>query len=141
MNGSVAPVFSAGCILGAALAGGATGADTSWDYRFCPVGVSSTVLAIAEWDDATYVGGEFTIAGGTAANRIAMWRDGRWHALGSGLNGPVRAMAVWSNALFVGGEFTTAGGLAADYATRFSPANGRKRRARRRCGAAAARTG
>ena len=36
-----------------------------------------------------YAGGEFTTAGGNAANDIAQWNGSSWSALGSGMNGDV----------------------------------------------------
>ncbi|MFZ9882259.1 MAG: hypothetical protein ACO3QC_12755, partial [Phycisphaerales bacterium] len=57
------------------------------------------------------VGGDFTSAGGVAAQYIARWDGTRWSALGSGLDGPVRCLAVLPNGdLIVGGTFSTAGG-------------------------------
>ena len=63
-----------------------------------------------------YVGGEFTSAGGVAANRVAKWNGSAWSALGVGLgNPPARAFAFDSNDnVYVGGDFTFAGGAPAD---------------------------
>ena len=48
------------------------------------------VHALAVFDDgggpALYAGGDFTTAGGVAANRIAKWDGSSWSALGSGMN-------------------------------------------------------
>ncbi len=41
-----------------------------------------------------YAGGEFTTAGGMAANHIAKWNGTIWSALGSGMNNDVYALAV-----------------------------------------------
>ncbi len=91
----------------------------SWLPAFgAPPGVNSPVLAQAVYDDgngdgpALYVGGEFTVAGGVAANHIAKWDGTRWSTLGSGLEGDVSCMAVFDDgdgpALYAGGT----GGLA-----------------------------
>lgn len=69
-------------------------------------------------DGSLYVGGNFTNAGGVAANRIARWDGSSWHALGSGLSGSgqpmVNALAFGRDgSLYVGGQFTSAGGVAA----------------------------
>jgi len=73
--------------------------------------------------EALYAGGQFTTAGGGAANRIARWDGTSWTALGSGMNGIVWALAVHDDgggaALFAGGGFTTAGGVAASLIARW----------------------
>jgi hypothetical protein len=71
--------------------------------------------------EALFAGGQFTIAGGVGASRIARWDGTSWTPLGSGLAGgagAVRALTVYDDgggaALFAGGQFTTAGGGAAN---------------------------
>ncbi|MCA9118456.1 MAG: WD40 repeat domain-containing protein, partial [Planctomycetaceae bacterium] len=73
-------------------------------------------------------GGDFTTAGGVAANYIARW-DGStssWHPLGNGMGGEypyVYALAVGPDgSLYAGGTFTTAGGIAANYIARWDTA-------------------
>jgi trimeric autotransporter adhesin len=70
------------------------------------------------------VGGEFTSAGGVAANHIARWNGSAWSPMGSGLNGfdsNVSALAVLPNGdLVVGGWFTAAGGVAANSIARWT---------------------
>ena len=61
-----------------------------------------------------YVGGEFTSAGGVAANRVAKWNGSAWSALGTGLNGNASALAVSGSNVYVGGTFTSAGGAPAN---------------------------
>ena len=61
-----------------------------------------------------YAGGEFTTAGGVAANYIAKWDGSAWSALGSGVNSAttptVETLAADSAGhLFVGGYFDLAG--------------------------------
>src|SRR5262245_30350245 len=93
----------------------------SWLPTFRGTGTSDYVAALAMYDDgegpALYAAGNFTFAGGRAANRIAKWDGSSWTPLGSGLDGDVRALAVHDDgsgpALFVGGTFTTAGGALA----------------------------
>jgi uncharacterized repeat protein (TIGR02543 family) len=80
-------------------------------------GTNVTALAVSGTD--LYVGGDFTTAGGNAANYIAKWNGSTWSALGSGVNGGlsytiVYALAVSGSDLYVGGEFTTAGGSEAN---------------------------
>jgi hypothetical protein len=72
---------------------------------------------------ALYAGGEFTSAGGAAANRIAKWDGSSWSALGSGMNDDVYTLAVHddgiSQVLHAGGLFTSAGGVAANRIARW----------------------
>jgi hypothetical protein len=86
------------------------------------------VNALTVFDDGTgpalYAGGNFTTAGGVAANYIAKWNGHQWSPLGSGVGGvvsdpPVLGLTVFDDgtgaALYAGGQFTTAGGVAANY--------------------------
>ena len=62
---------------------------------------------------ALYVGGDFTTAGGVAANHIAKWDGSSWSPLGSGMNFVVRALTVFDDgtglaALYAGGAFASA---------------------------------
>lgn len=47
------------------------------------------------------VGGDFTTAGGVAANRIARWSNGVWSPVGSGFGAEVLALAVLQNGSLV----------------------------------------
>ena len=64
-------------------------------------GVDNAVQSLTVFDDgggpALYVGGNFTVAGGVVANRIARWDGSSWTPLGSGMNGPVQALAVFDD--------------------------------------------
>ncbi|MBH8557792.1 T9SS type A sorting domain-containing protein [Hymenobacter negativus] len=76
-------------------------------------------LAVASNGDL-FVGGEFTSAGGRAANCVAKWNGTTWSVLGTGItNGlnyqNVAALAVASNGdVYAGGTFTQAGGVTAN---------------------------
>lgn len=86
-------------------------------------GMNSQVWALAAFDEqsgsgtALYAGGQFTIAGGIMASRIARWDGASWSALGAGMNDAVYALATFDDgsgagtALYAGGAFTTAGGV------------------------------
>lgn len=90
----------------------------TWDGRYWgPVsgGLNGTGLCLCEYDGKLIVGGSFTQAGGSSANRIATWDGTSWGTLGSGLNGTCQALAVHSGNLIAGGSFTQAGGGAANY--------------------------
>jgi hypothetical protein len=81
--------------------------------------VDNAVYALAVSGSDMYAGGDFTHAGGVAANLIAKWNGTSWSALGSGMNATgfspsVRALAVSGTNLYAGGYFTTAGGVAAN---------------------------
>lgn len=59
-------------------------------------------------------GGDFTIAGGVQANRIASWATpalptSAWAAMGSGFNGPVHAIERFNSATYAAGGFTASG--------------------------------
>lgn len=83
---------------------------------------SRGVRALAVFDDgqgpALYAAGDFTVAGGLPAARIARWNGVAWSALGAGLTmGEAEALAVYDDgsgpALYVGGSFQRAGGVVA----------------------------
>ena len=76
-------------------------------------GVNGTIFAMASDSSGNiYVGGDFTIAGGVPANRIARWNGTAWSALGAGSAGTVRAIAVIGTEVYAGGRFSVAGGAA-----------------------------
>jgi hypothetical protein len=64
-------------------------------------------------------GGDFTTAGGVAANNIARWNGNAWQPLGSGTNGGVNALIGYNGELIAGGWFTTAGGVDSAYWARW----------------------
>ncbi|MDQ2769419.1 MAG: T9SS type A sorting domain-containing protein [Bacteroidota bacterium] len=105
--------------------------DYKWQGGFgLPEGINgspigSNVKTVLQVGSDVYIGGNFTAAGGTAANFIARWDGSRWRALGTGpangLNGFVRALAVAPNGdLYAGGDFTRAGGVVANGIARWN---------------------
>ena len=48
--------------------------------------MNSAVYALAISGSDLYAGGQFTTAGGNAANDIAKWNGSAWSALGEGMN-------------------------------------------------------
>lgn len=98
-------------------------------------GFNNFVHSLVVFDDglgggpALYAGGEFTLAGGLAANRVARWNGAAWSALGSGVNDWVFGLAVFDPpgpigpGLYVGGFFTTAGGVSANRMARWNGVN------------------
>jgi hypothetical protein len=79
-----------------------------------------TVRALAVSGSDLYAGGDFDMAGGVLAFRIAKWNGSNWSALGSGMNNVVNALAVSGSDLYVGGDFTTAGGNSANYIAKWN---------------------
>ncbi|MCI0364017.1 MAG: hypothetical protein L0Y44_14225 [Phycisphaerales bacterium] len=81
-------------------------------------GMNHAVNALMVFDEdgdgsnppALFAAGDFTIAGGQPASRIAKWNGTSWSALGGGLDGSARIMALSPDAqsLYVGGDFTIA---------------------------------
>jgi hypothetical protein len=119
-----------------ATAGGVTANHIArWDgTSWSPLGSGMSggwVYALAVFDDGTgpalYAGGDFTTAGGVAANEIARWDGTSWGALGSVLSGGssdvVEALVVFDDgtapALYAGGRFTAAGGVTVDNIARW----------------------
>ncbi len=68
-------------------------------------------LAIDPITKEIYAGGNFTLAGGKAAQRIAKWNDTTktWSPLGSGTSGFVEDILVTQNKVYIGGNFSEAG--------------------------------
>jgi hypothetical protein len=91
--------------------------------------VDPEVLALAVLGNDLYVGGNFTKAGGTAANHIAKWNGTNWSQLGAGVEGvlssstAVRALGVSDGNLYVGGYFWNAGGSGANALARWDGTN------------------
>ncbi|MBI1381937.1 MAG: hypothetical protein GC161_12710 [Planctomycetaceae bacterium] len=103
--------------------------DPAWLPTFgAEPGFNAPALAATAFDDGTgvalYVGGEFTVAGGVSASRIARWDGASWHDVADGLNGTVNALAVFDDgsgaALYAGGSFTLAGGQFASRVARWN---------------------
>ena len=82
-----------------------------------PPGYFPHVSALAVSGSNVYAGGEFMMAGGSAASGIARWDGSSWSPLGSGVSGTVSrvfALAVSGGDVYAGGDFETAGGTAAN---------------------------
>ena len=76
------------------------------------------VFCIGQAKDGIYVGGLFTAAGKTLADRIARWDGTNWNTVGggtiggSGTGNRVLAIEGRGSDVFVGGTFTNVGGIA-----------------------------
>jgi hypothetical protein len=94
-------------------------------------GVNATVFALTGFDDgsgaALIAGGDFTLAGGAAAGRIAQWDGTSWSSLGTGTSDTVRALATFDDGggamLFAGGDFLDAGGVVANHVAQWDGLN------------------
>ena len=101
--------------------------DLEWSDQFPAGHVNSLVHALTIFDPdadgpnppALHLGGNFTVAGGVSASRIAQWDGYTWSPLGLGTTGTVFALAVWDDdgdgpnppALYAAGNFLSAGGF------------------------------
>ena len=78
-------------------------------------------------DGHLYAGGNFAVAGGAVAKRVARWDGSAWHTLGEGLDGlsgpSVTALdARPDGSVYVAGRFLTAGGTPARHLARWDGA-------------------
>lgn len=77
------------------------------------VGVNGAVNSLVEWDrdgsgplsPVVVASGGFSMAGATAASRIAWWDGLAWHAFGSGLDSQATAVSVFNGEVYAGGLF------------------------------------
>lgn len=71
--------------------------------------------------DQLYVGGYFTVIGGIAANRIAVYDGNSWASLGQGVNDyPVSCITRFNGEIYAGGGFDSAGNIKANNVARWS---------------------
>lgn len=117
---------SLGRTASASVAVEVAGCASQWDAL--AIGLNGTVRALTIFDEddagpsppALFAAGDFTLAGGMAANRIARWDGSTWDPLGDGMNASVRALAVYNGELIAAGSFTTAGGVPANRIARWN---------------------
>ena len=97
-----------------------------WDgstWSTLGTGMNEAVIALLVWDDgqgggpALYAGGNFFIAGGQSAGRVAKWNGVSWTPVGTGMNGTVSCFCIYDDglgggpALYAGGQFSSAIGV------------------------------
>lgn len=102
-----------------------TPGDENWDSQFSPRGVAfnaicTNVNAMVWGGSRLYAAGQFTTAGGTIANNIAMWDGQSWNPLGSGTDGTINALAWDGTNLYAGGVFRVAGGVSANFVAKWN---------------------
>lgn len=78
-----------------------------WDWVPVGSGLNGPVHTLLLKDNKLYAGGEFTMAGTTSANHVAVYdiSAGQWQAVGS-LDSTVRALTFYNGSLYAGGNFT-----------------------------------
>ena len=91
-------------------------ASNTWGPLGLGMNPGSVVSSLVRLPNGHIVaGGDFTQAGGVAANRVAVWNGSTWTPLGGGMNGAVNALAVLPNGdLVAAGSFTGAGTVPAN---------------------------
>ena len=73
-----------------------------------------------------YATGDFTLAGGNTAHRVAGWNGANWAPLinpnspNDGINDRGFALAISGDDVYIGGQFTSAGGYPANYLVRWN---------------------
>ncbi len=86
------------------------GSASSGKWSGLGSGTNASVSALAQGADGTlYAGGDFTTAGGVAANYIAKWNGSSWSALKTGFESPVYALASDSRYVYACGKITVKG--------------------------------
>ncbi|MFT3686116.1 MAG: hypothetical protein QM783_14545 [Phycisphaerales bacterium] len=109
--------------------------DAQWLTPGGVPGTNGRVRCLAYWDPdgpgprglCPVVGGQFKLAGDSAALGVAIWEDGAWHALGAGLTGDIYALVVMPNNELVAGGYVTVGssrGVARFDGTAWQPMGG-----------------
>ena len=71
-------------------------------------GVNGTINCMIKHNNKLYVGGEFTLANGIAANHVVAYdlQSGQWESVGS-LDSTVNCLTVYNNEIYAGGSFTS----------------------------------
>lgn len=121
-------------LAGSACLAGEPPCEPRWSSAFSPGDLNGDVRTMVIWDDgagpALYVGGSFTLAGGTLAQRVARWDGERWSAVGQGLGATqfdaVNALVVHNDGsgqtLFAGGAFLSSGGNETNFLAKWNGA-------------------
>jgi len=68
--------------------------------------IQGRVNALEVYSESLYVGGDFSRVGLVSTANLAVFRSGRWHSVGGGLNGAVHALLFSNSCLYIGGSFS-----------------------------------
>ncbi|MBK9474525.1 MAG: hypothetical protein IPO18_20010 [bacterium] len=84
-------------------------------------GFNFNVYSIERMGGTTYAGGNFSLSGGTALQRVARWNETTdvWENIGGMPSGEVYALKEYNGYLYAGGTFTSANGIATGGLARF----------------------
>ncbi len=91
-----------------------TNTNSRWSNAFTVPGVvDGWVYAMTTDGTNLYVGGDFSVIGGTIANNVIKWNGDKWTSIGegseNGITGHVSSLAYVDGKLFVGGMMRKAG--------------------------------
>jgi trimeric autotransporter adhesin len=91
-----------------------TNEDSRWSGAFTVPGVvDGWVYALTTDGTNLYVGGDFSVIGGTVAHNVIKWDGEKWSSIGdgaeNGITGQVSSLAYVDGKLFVGGMMKKAG--------------------------------
>lgn len=99
------------------------GAGASWASMGGGVaGPGGTVHALVRLPNGDVIaGGDFSVAGGGVADRVARWNGSSWTPIGGGTDGPVYVLLPLPDGGFVaGGAFLAAGSVNVNYVARWT---------------------
>jgi len=79
-----------------------------WLWTDVNGGVNGAIKCMLKHNNKLYVGGDFTLANGIAANHVAAYnlQNGQWESVG-GLDSTVHCLAIYNNEIYAGGSFTS----------------------------------
>lgn len=100
-----------------------TSSGGSYTWHSMGTGVNGRVNAITEFEGNIYVGGKFSVAGGSAVDNIAYWDGSAWHAAGC-LMGEVKDLTVFNGQLYAAGNFNVCASLPEANFARLDKASG-----------------
>ena len=111
------------CAQGSTIYAGGKGGLRKWNgsaWSNGPIGIGGHVLAMAASSAGLYVGGNFTSAAGSMADRLSLWNGTKWSAPGGGVSLDVHAVAKDGESIYAAGSFTTAGGVEAQHVAKWN---------------------